>query len=117
MNLNEYFADMDDQSRELDERIRGLVDVCKGMPAGSCMVVCFEAGEMRIVEHPREAAADFYKCESTAKQMATRGEAIFVLIKANGRLFLKVGAPYGNWLRAYKMPGHDVFVLEGKDGT
>ncbi|OQA39644.1 MAG: hypothetical protein BWY51_00045 [Parcubacteria group bacterium ADurb.Bin316] len=87
------------------------------MPVGYCAVYGFDNGAAYIIDEPSETKKSFSYFESLTKREASLGKDSGIVIRSNGVPFLTVGEPFEKWLRAYKMPGHDVFVLEGKDGT
>lgn len=114
MNLKEYFAD--DDNLESAKRLEELVGVCATMPINHCLVCCFKDEEMLVLEPAQDVKISFDKCNMVAIERAAYGDPAYIVIRANGELFLKnVGAPYGAWARAYKVLGRNVFVLECQD--
>lgn len=115
MNLDKYFEDIGAEEAKIAGHIKQLVGICASVPINNVMVCSFDDEKIHELAPPRNVEKNFDELEELAKREAGRGNAIFILIRANGKLFLNVGAPYKEWALAYKVPGHDVFVLEKQD--
>lgn len=116
MNLKEYFADIDDDNREPAQRLEELVDVCATIPVNHCLVCYFEDNELQLLKSLQVVRTNFDECVKAAIAKAGYGKPVYIVIRANGRLFLEnVGAHYGSWTKAYKMLGYNIFVLERQD--
>ena len=116
MNLNEYFSDPDDEGKVQRIFIDALMRKSGEIPVGCCAVYSTNEGKVDIIDGPSETEKVVSDFEALAKREARFGKTSGVVIRSNGRPFLNVGIPFDTWTRTYKMPGHDVFILEVGSG-